>query len=199
MDNIYLEIWKLAKPYYLQGRVYDIPHVEWMMKQGDRIADLENFDKKLLLPIIILHDVGYSKSGQKNPNIKGKESKILHMKEGAKIAREILEKINYDLDLTDKIVHYISVHDNWILGDDKPFKECREMALFNDLDYLDLFIRYEAFKLAAKSMGKSVQELFDLYTNDEKLARRPFCCQETKKLFDEAVKNLKEEIDSKDV
>ena len=46
MKQIYLKIWELAKPYYEKARVFDIPHIEWMMKQADRIADIEKLNKE---------------------------------------------------------------------------------------------------------------------------------------------------------
>lgn len=41
MEEEYLKIWELAKSYYKKGRSYDIPHIEWMMKEADRLADEE--------------------------------------------------------------------------------------------------------------------------------------------------------------
>jgi hypothetical protein len=187
MEQIYLGMWEKAKPFYEKGRVYDIDQVSWMMKEGERIAEIENLDKKLLLPIIILHDVGYSVVGQKNPHIKDKNIKEMHMKEGAKIAEKILEDLNYDTELAEKIVYYISKHDNWVLGDDMPFKECKEMALFNDLEFLFVTSSKQAFKYSAESMGLSEKEFYDFWKTDEKLTRRPFCCEETRKMWKEMI------------
>jgi HD domain len=190
MDKVYLEIWKLAKPYYQLGRSYDIPHIEWMMKEADRIADSEGLNKKLLLPIVILHDVGYSSIKQNNPNIKDKVTKIIHMEEGAKIADRILADVDYDKELTEKIVYYISVHDNWLLGDDEPYKECREMAVFNDLDFLWATTSFNVFKGIADSMNKSPKEFYDFWLKDEKINRRPFCCDETREMWKKSIDEI---------
>lgn len=194
MQQIYLDLWKLAKPYYEKGRVYDIPHIEWFMKEVERISKIENLDEKLLMPIAVLHDVGYSVAGESNPNIKSQESKKLHMAEGAKIAKEILTQLNYDSDLIEKIVYYISVHDNWVFGDDAPYRECREMAVFNDLDFLWSQSSYEMFEHQSKSIGKKPQDMYDFWMNDEKLVRRPFVCESTRKLFEEFMSDRKQEI-----
>jgi len=191
MDKIYLKIWELAKPYYQQGRSYDILHVKWMMKEADRIADLENLDKKLLLPIVILHDVGYSLINQKNPNIKDKEIKIIHMKEGAKIAGKILSKINYNKEISKRVVYYISVHDNWLLEDDTPFQECKEMAVFNDLDFLWVTASFNIFKDMANSININPKEFYEFWSKDEKLIRRPFCCDYTKKMWEKSMEEIK--------
>lgn len=195
MEEIYQKIWELAKTYYQQGRTYDIPQIEWMTKQADRIAETENLDKKLLLPLVILHDVGYSVVGQKNPHIKDKETKIIHMKEGAKIAEGVLKEIGYDQKLAEKIVYCISVHDNWVLGDDKPFQESEEMALFNDLDFLWPTSDLEAFSITAQSMDLSPDEFYEFWQKDEKLTRRPFCCPATNQMHKESMAKIKKLLD----
>ena len=194
MDEIYLKMWELARPYYEKGRFYDVAHIEWMMKEADKIADLEKLSKRLLLPIVILHDIGYSATKQKNPNIKGKEVKIVHMREGAEIAKTILEEINYDKELIEKIVYYISVHDNWILGDDTPFKECKEMAVFNDLEFTWVTVRFDVFKTMAKSMKMTPKEFYEFWAKDDKLVRRPFYCDYTKEMYLKTMENIKEAI-----
>jgi hypothetical protein len=135
--------------------------------------------------------VGYSFIQNKNPNIKDKESKKVHMEEGTKIARKLLGQINYDKELIDKIVYFISVHDNWLFGDDQPYKESKLLALFNDLDFLYAQSSYESFKYAADSMGIPVENMYDFWLNDEKLQRRPFCCPETKALFENLMSERK--------
>lgn len=195
MKEIYKKLWESAKPYYEKGRVYDIPHIEWMMKEIDRIAKIENLNEDLLMPIAILHDVGYSVAGHVNPNIKCPDSKQAHMIEGAKIAEKILAELEYDKELSQKIVRYISVHDNWILGDDAPFKECKEMGVFNDLDFLWGQSSFEVFRQQAESMGKGPEEMHDFWAADEKLTRRPFACEATKKMFGEYMSARKKETD----
>lgn len=195
MKEIYKKLWNLAKPYYQKGRAYDIPHVEWMMGEALRIARIENLNEGLLLPIVILHDVGYSMAGNKNPRMKCKDSKRKHMDNGAKIAGELLEKIDYDPELKKKIVRYISVHDNWIFGDDKPFKECREMGIFNDLDFIWAVSSLSMFEYGAKSMGMKIEEMYDFWLNDEKLVHRPFSCEATKKMFKKFMKARKKEVE----
>lgn len=197
MDSIYLKIWELAKPYYLQGRLYDVPHIEWMMGEAEKIADKEGFNKRLLLPIVILHDIGYSAVDEKNPNVKSKETKIVHMREGARIAEKILKEVDYDSEITKKIVHYIGVHDNWVLNDDSPFKECKEMALFNDLDFIWPQTSWYAFEMAARSMGMTPEQSYDFWINDEKLVRRPLCSPSTKELFYSLAAERKKDMETK--
>lgn len=195
MNKIYLEIWRLAKPYYEKGRPWDVKHVEWMMKQAEKLAVMEGLDKRLLLPIVILHDVGYSAIREKSVSFNNKSQKIAHMAAGAKIAREILEKVGYDKNLTEKIVYFISVHDNWLLGDDTPFKTCKEMAAFNDLDFLWVNSSFDVFRTSAKAMKMTLKQFHAFWSKDEKLVRRPFCCEYTKKMFEETMKEYEKRID----
>ena len=194
MDQVYLTMWELAQPYYKKGRSYDIEQVAWMMKQADRLTDLEGLNKKILLPLVILHDVGYSKVEIKDPNIKDKVTKKIHMREGARIAKEILNKVGYDQALTEKIVYYISVHDNWILDDNSPYQESSEMALFNDLDFLWVTSNIDAFKVNAKSLNMTPEEFYKFWEKDEKITSRPFCCETTKRMFDKSMEKIKTAI-----
>ncbi|MDD5182425.1 MAG: hypothetical protein PHC66_04635 [Candidatus Nanoarchaeia archaeon] len=183
MDKIYSDIWKLAKPYYQKGRSHDIPHIEWMMGKADRIAGIEGLEKRILLPTCILHDVGYVGVNGDIPRCKDKELKILHMEKGAQIADNILTQVSYDPKLAEVIVYNVSVHDNWILNDSAPFKNSREMALFNDLDFLWGVSNKEIFEVTGRGMGLGPKETYEFWLHDEKLAKRPFCCKETQKMW----------------
>jgi hypothetical protein len=191
MKEIYKKIFDLAMPYYLEGRPYDVSQVEWMMTQVEELVKREHLNEDLLMPLCILHDIGYSKVTETNPSPKSKEAKIVHMAEGAKLAREILDEVEYDKTLADQIVRYVSVHDNWLLNDDTPYKECREMAAFNDLDFIYAVSGMPVLKTQAESMQKTETEMLDFWLHDEKLERRPFCCSYTKKMFYEYIDNLK--------
>jgi HD superfamily phosphodiesterase len=115
MKKIYLKILELAKPYYEKGRPMDMGHIEWIMKEVLFFCKKENIDDFLLLPLVILHDIGYAEVPKDNPfNLNLRKA---HMKEGKKIAKEILEKLNYSKNKTEKIVDYVSIHDNWAFGD----------------------------------------------------------------------------------
>lgn len=194
MDKIYIKLWQLSKPYYEKGRIYDIDQIEWMMKIIDEIIDKIDVDKKILIPLVILHDVGYSTIENKNPNIKDKESKRIHMAEGAKIAKKILEQANYDQELSKKIIELIKVHDNWVFGDHKTFKQNKELAFFNDLDFLFSQSSYKSLEQEGKSMGKTPKQMYELWLTDEKHANRPFSCKQTQKLFTEQMKQRKKEV-----
>ena len=140
--------------------------------------------------------MGYSELEKVNPSIKDKDSKIIHMKAGERISRKILNAVGYNPGLTEKIAHYISVHNNWILGDDTPYKECKEMAAFNDLDFLWATTSLGIFKLIGESIGKNPEEFYEYWKRDEKLRRRPFCCDYTRNLWKTSMKALRNSLES---
>lgn len=199
MEKIYSQILELARPYYEKGRVYDLDQIDWMIKQADLLADKLNLDRTILLPLIILHDVGYAFVNERNPHIKSQEIKRIHLIEGAKVAHKILEKVGYDPELAKQIVYFVSVHDNWVFGDDAPYKKSPLLSFFNDLDFLYAQSSYAVFKYHGDSMGLPVEAMHNFWLNDEKLTRRPFCCPETKEMFNDFMNQREAEIRKKQI
>lgn len=195
MKEIYSQILELAKPYYEKGRIYDLDQIDWMIKQAEMLAEKLKLDQDILIPLIILHDVGYTFVDENNPHIKSQEIKRIHLREGVKIAKEILEHVNYCPELSKQIVDLVSVHDNWVFGDDEPYKKSRLLSFFNDLDFLYAQSSYQSFKHHGDSMGILVESMYDFWLNDEKLIRRPFCCSETAAIFQELMAERKKELD----
>jgi hypothetical protein len=191
MKDVYKKIWRLAKPHYEKGRPMDIEHIRWIMKDALIVCEKENIDDSLLLPLVILHDVGYSRVAKEN-YFKMDVRKKAHMKEGAKIAKEILEKINYPKDKIKKICYYISVHDNWALEDHKIFKKDPILGIFNDLDFM-WSVTLIGFKLVQKSLGKTPKEMLKWYKENNKHQLRPFCTKTTKDLNEKYIREREEE------
>ncbi len=71
------------------------------------------------------------------------------------------------------------------------------MAAFNDLDFLWLTTSFEVFKTSGESMGKTPEEFYEFWIQDEKLTRRPFCSDYTRKMWDFSIKKIKRILDSK--
>jgi len=113
------EIWKEAKPLLAKCRWWDLTHTRMsigFMHQIMHDEDRGNYEE-ILMPAIILHDVGWTVIGEeKNTSWGNKDLRIKHMAEGAKIARRILEKVKYDIKLTEKIVNLVATHDDAYLG-----------------------------------------------------------------------------------
>ena len=180
MKEIYLQLWELAKPYYLQGRPMDIDHVQWMMGDALLVCEQEGLDDSLLLPLLFLHDVGYSECPKTNPF--ELDLRRLHMKKGAAIAKKLLEKAKYPAEKVEKIVYYVSVHDNWAFGDNEVFKD-KILGVFNDLDYLWMATP-KGFEAIRKILKKNKKEMVDYLVNNPKPIERPFSAKTTKILYE---------------
>ena len=188
MKQIYQQIWKLAKPYYKKGRPMDIDHIEWMMKDALLVCKKENLDDTLLLPLVILHDVGYAEVPKDNPyNL---DLRKAHMKAGKKIAKEILEKVNYPKDKIKTISYYVSVHDNWALGNNKIYQKDVILGTFTDLDFIWMTTK-KGFPAISKILKKNKKEMVQYIENNEKLVERPFATKTVKELFQKYLQQRK--------
>ena len=116
MKSIYQDIWNLAKP-YLNTRRNDI-HTEISVDMAFKLMDSEGGDEEIVIPAIILHDVGWIKipgNLQLNafgPNAKDPELNRTHEIEGVRIATEILRDVDYDQTKTEQILEIIGGHDS---------------------------------------------------------------------------------------
>jgi len=183
MKTIYQKMWELAKPYYEKGRPMDTVHIEWMTKEAEMVCEMEGFDESIFMPLVILHDVGYSQF----PKDKG-----MHMKSGAKIAGRILKEIGYPQPKLEKIVRYVSVHDNWALDDDSVFEDPL-LAAFNDLDFT-WTVAPKGLPAVARMVGKTEKEILEWAEANEKHKRRPFSTKTTSQLYERCVKDRQQEL-----
>jgi len=116
MEETFEKIRKLAGP-YLCTRNNDI-HTDIAVEFGFKLLEKEGGDKDIVIPAIILHDIGWksvpkeSQSLAYGPKIKSPELNRIHEVEGAKIAKGILEKLNFDQNKTKEILKIIDGHDS---------------------------------------------------------------------------------------
>jgi len=116
VEETFERIRKLAGP-YLSTRNNDI-HTDIAVEFGFTLLEKEGGDKDIVIPAIILHDVGWKSVPEElqslayGPKIKSPELNRMHEVEGVKIAKEILEKLNFDRDKTKEILEIIDGHDS---------------------------------------------------------------------------------------
>ena len=107
-------IYQLAKP-YLATRENDA-HTQRALDFALRLLKTEKGDRSIVVPAIILHDVGWSQL-QEDVMLKawGPEKDesltVIHEKEGAKIAAGILRQVGYDSSKVNEILQIIDGHD----------------------------------------------------------------------------------------
>jgi CRISPR/Cas system-associated endonuclease Cas3-HD len=116
VKDIYERIWDLARP-YLNTRKNDI-HTEISTGLAQQLLVQEGGEEDIVIPAIILHDVGWKKvpedvqSKAFGPKASMPEWNRVHEVEGAKIAGDILRKINYREDKILEIQKIIKGHDS---------------------------------------------------------------------------------------
>ena len=154
MKKIFSQIWELALPY--QDQRDDPGHAEVATHFAQLLVRYEKGDNDVIIPAIILHDVGYSQiPKERRMKIFDRKAKRIerlavqyeHQIEGVLLARKILEKVNYPLNMVAEILEIISQHDTR-----KGFISKNE-GLVRDADKLWRYSKksYEAMRKRAKS------------------------------------------------
>ncbi|MCK5062607.1 MAG: HD domain-containing protein [Candidatus Aenigmarchaeota archaeon] len=114
MEPVFKQIWELARP-YLDTRINEI-HTEIATSYAYELLEKEGGDKSIVIPAIILHDIGWKMIPEDiqikgfGPKKKSIEVKRRHETEGVKIAKSILKKVNYDKIKTEEILDIIDGH-----------------------------------------------------------------------------------------
>jgi len=116
MENDYPEIYRLARP-YLQTRDNEL-HTRIAYSFALRLLDAEGGDPEVVLPAVILHDVGWWTVPEElhlkafGPGENDMAINRRHEVEGARIAGEILEKVAWRPQRREEIVSIILGHDS---------------------------------------------------------------------------------------
>lgn len=125
IDQIIKEVEK-----YLAGRSdsHNFEHCQRVAKIAKQIAqDYKNADLEIILVGCYLHDIGYTKAKHSLP----------HCIEGEKLARKILEKIDFPKDKIDKVYEAVLHHEDSKFG--ISFNPCLETRIVQDADAIDGF------------------------------------------------------------
>jgi len=116
MDETFRKILDLARP-FLDTRDNE-KHTRIAREFAVRLLTEEGGDRKVVVPAVILHDVGWkSVPGELQvtafgPGDKDMELNRVHELEGARIAAEILEAVNYPPELVAEITAIVLGHDS---------------------------------------------------------------------------------------
>jgi hypothetical protein len=116
MYGKYENIYKLARP-YLATRDNEI-HTQIAYRFACRLLQAEGGDEAIVLPAVILHDVGWKAVPEElqlkafGPGFNDLELNRVHEVEGAAIAGRILEQAQYDPHMRKEIVEIIIGHDS---------------------------------------------------------------------------------------
>ena len=111
------QLWARAITYLDRGRPGDLEHTRSVVGYGKILLANEGGDPLVVIPALILHDVGWSRVDYSDfitapAEAKGgTESIRLHMRYGAQIARDILEGLGWNPELIHHITSIIGIHD----------------------------------------------------------------------------------------
>ncbi|MFH0978726.1 MAG: hypothetical protein V1837_05485 [Candidatus Woesearchaeota archaeon] len=183
-ESIYDKLWRFAEPYYLKARPNDVDHIQWMLSEAKKMAKEESLDETILLPLVILHDVGYVGFGKEYPF--DRDVRRLHMKRGKEIAIDILGKTGYPKRKSNAIVNLVGVHDNWAFGDYRIYLKDKNLAAFNDLDFVWAATQ-KGFWLMKKYLKLSKTELIDYLKNDPKVKKNMMYTKYGERLFSKLI------------
>ncbi len=112
----YQKIFEKAKP-FLRTRK-NLIHTRIALRYALKLLKSEKGDEGVVIPAIILHDVGWSLVPEHlhltafGPNPTNPKLTRVHEVEGAKIAKTILEEFNYPAEKTKEICQIIQGHDS---------------------------------------------------------------------------------------
>jgi HD superfamily phosphodiesterase len=146
-----------ARPYLLQGRPNDWDHTLRAIDHGKALLKEENGDPEVVLTALALHDIGWSRVAFDDfvqaPPEKKKETRSLkeHMAQGAAMAREILEPLDFPRDKKELVIRIIAVHDLPEVIQAMPEPEA---TLVMEADRLDRFGE-ESLKRYRKMFGEN--------------------------------------------
>ncbi len=113
------QVWALAEPYW-HTRSGEI-HMPESFAMAQRLLEaLPEADASVVLPAILLHDVGYARVPESThhdglagaPDGWDADITRRHEIEGARLAREILAAVGYDAALTARVVEIVDGHDS---------------------------------------------------------------------------------------
>lgn len=103
---------------YLDTRYNDV-HTQIAVEFACRLlSHYPDADREVVIPAIILHDVGWKTVPEDKqmesfgPYMRDEETRRRHEIEGARIAKEILESLNYDSEKIEEILNIIDGHDS---------------------------------------------------------------------------------------
>lgn len=111
MKTVFNEIWRLAKP-YLDTRMNRI-HTEISLRYARMLLEREGGEEDIVIPAVILHDVGWKMIPEDQqlkafgPHAISLNLTKKHEREGAIIARGILEKANHEGNKINEILEII--------------------------------------------------------------------------------------------
>ncbi len=149
MHDIDEKIYQLAKP-YLTARHNDI-HTQIALDFAVRLLEGGKGDRRVVVPAIILHDVGYSRFSDEmlsmafGPRADRSLSRM-HEEEGVRIAKRVLAEVDYPSQYVDEILQIIGGHDtraNAISINDEILRDADRLSRYSKSAFWSFVERFQ--------------------------------------------------------
>ncbi len=192
MGKTYNKILSLAKPYLKKGRKYDYQHTVYLLKLAEKIFIKEGLDLTIMMPALILHDIGWGLLDDKyKNNFSTNKARLAHMKIGANFSKKILGNINYPKYKINKISHLISVHDNMSEGVKKTLNKKEEIILAN-VDFLWRISKIGMnYNIKRKNItGKNYLKIIKSKANKRNISKYPHLYKAYIRLYQNRLKEI---------
>ena len=124
--KFYEDLREKIKPYFEKIGSHSFEHTERVYNLAVHISKSEKGYIDIIKTASLLHDIARKKQEELN-------GKICHAEEGAKIAKDILNEINFPKDKIDSVCHAIASH----RYSKKLKAETKEAEILQDADRLD--------------------------------------------------------------
>ena len=193
MKEIFERIWQLALP--LQDQRDDPGHAEVTLQYATSLVASEAGDEDIVIPAMILHDIGYSElSKERRLSVFDKSKtdeqrravQIEHQNAGVILAKGLLVKVEYPFALVPEILEIISRHDTR-----KGFISKNE-GLVRDSDKLWRFSRRGFEADSGRTRSRLEERCKDLEANIDKPDY--FCSERAKQIAREELKARRSEL-----
>jgi HD superfamily phosphodiesterase len=160
-------LFRLAEPYLaVRG---DLPHARVSHQYALRLLEAEGGEPGIVEPAVILHDLGWSQLTPEQIRIAfgvragGEEAERLnriHEREGASLARRLLQSLEYDPPRVDRIVEIIERHDSGRRADtleERITKDADKLWRFSEIGFWN---EIERQGLAAEELHRYLSERY---------------------------------------
>jgi hypothetical protein len=193
MKEIFRRLRQLAAP-YLDTRQNDV-HTDISVQFAYKLMEREGGDEGVVIPAVILHDVGWKKIPEDlhlkayGPHAIYPEVNRIHEVEGAKIAGEILMEVGYYEGHVPEIVEIIEGHDSRkepLSLNDKIVKDADKLfryshkAFYINLERFDHTVEQSLARLGAHLSDWFLTDSGNHFAEEELKARQRECSAQGK-------------------
>ena len=179
MKRIFEKIWELAEP-YLNTRDNNT-HTRISVRLAYQLLEKEAGDPAIVIPAIILHDVGWKAIPENlhleafGPKATSPELNRVHEVEGVRIAKEILEQVQYDHRKIKEILEIIDGHDSReepLSLNDKLVKDADKLSRYDkEMFHVDIRRYNHTYEEQLNRLRSHLEEWF-FTTSAKKIARK---------------------------